>query len=48
MTQSEENGLIATDGLWLLPMPQIIFSTSVLNSDYKAAPQIIYEDLLEG
>lgn len=46
--QKEENGLIRYYSLWLLPIPQITFSTFVLDLDYKEPPQIIYKELLEG
>lgn len=48
MRQKEDNGLVRNDSLGLLPIPQIIFSTFVLDLDYKEASQIIYKSLLEG
>lgn len=48
MGQKEESGLIRNHSLWLLPIPQIIFCTFVLDLDYKEARQIISKELLQG
>lgn len=48
VNETEENDLIRNYNLWLLPVPQILFSTFVLGLDCKEASQIIYKDPLEG
>lgn len=44
----KKNVFIRSYSVWLLPVPQVLFSTFVLDLDYKEASHIIYTDRLEG